>query len=234
MMLDYDLDENGEVTKEELNTCINSKDDKGQDGFTAEGKIAAKEAFKKADINNDGKVDTAEAIKYDFKNGKESISQDDLKAAYGEEKTKELMKFDKDGDGRLNEKEFDEATKTQEKKKGFLDGINFKDPKVIAAIIGIALTVIGVVVGLCVWLSRRNKKKKEEQEKLKVDQQLKSGNVNMSVSTGYSAEKVHSPMSSQMQQQSNDTFSRYSQNSINNTQQPLSLNDSHRSMDMSI
>ena len=234
MMLDYDLDENGEVTKEELNTCINSKDDKGQDGFTAEGKIAAKEAFREGDTNNDGKVDATEAIKYDFQNGKESISQDDLKAAYGDKKASEMMKFDKDGDGRLNEKEFNEATKTKEEKKGLLDGINFKDPKVIAAIIGIALTVIGVVVGLCVWLSRRNKKKKEEQEKLKVDQQLKSGNVNMSVSTGNSAEKVHSPMSSQMQQQSNDTFSQYSQNSINNTQQPLSLNDSHRSMDMSI
>ena len=232
-MLDYDLDKNGEVTKEELNTCINSKDDKGQDGFTAEGKIAAKKAFKEADTNNDRKVDATEAIKYDFKNGKESISQDKLKAAYGDKKASEMMKFDKDGDGRLNEKEFNEATKTKEEKKGLLDGINFKDPKVIFAIIGIALTVIGFVVGLCVWLSRRNKKKKEEQEKLKVDQQLKSGDVNMSVSIGNSAEKVHSPMNSQTQQQSNDTFSQYSQSNINNTKQPLSLSDTRKSMDVS-
>jgi len=232
--MNADLDNNGEITIEEFNTYINSKDDKGQDVFTETQKKESLENFKKRDLDGNGTMTNTEAINYEFQNGRKSISQDDLTKAYGEEKTKELMKFDKDGDGHLNEKEFNEATKTKEEKKGFLDGINFKDPKVIAAIIGIALTVIGVVVGLCVWLSRRNKKKKEEQEKLKVDQQLKSGNVNMSVSTGNSAEKVHSPMSSQMQQQSNDTFSQYSQNSINNTQQPLSLNDSHRSMDMSI
>ena len=115
-------------------------------------------------------------------------------------------------------------------KKGFLSGINFKDPKTILTIVGIAITVIGAIVGLCVWLSRRNKKKKEEQEKLKVDQQLKSGNVNMSVSSGNAAEKVHTSMSAQNQQQMNDAYGKYSQSRINNTQQPLSLNDSRRSM----
>ena len=126
-----------------------------------------------------------------------------------------------------------EAVATEEK-KSLLSSIDFKNPKTILAIIGIALTVIGIIVGLCVWLSRRNKKKKEEQEKLKVDQQLKSGNINMSVSSGNSAAKVHSPISSQTQQQSNDTFSQYSQSNINNTKQPLSLNDSRRSINMSM
>ncbi|MBR1429229.1 MAG: hypothetical protein IJ590_03170 [Rickettsiales bacterium] len=219
-----DLNKDGETTTEEFNACINAKDSKtGQDAFTAEEKIAAQKTFKEADTNNDGKVDTTEAIKYSFQNGRESISQDKLKAAYGEKKASEMMKYDKDGNGKLDKKEFDEATKEKE-------GINFKDPKTILAIVGIAITVIGLIIGLCVWLSRRNKKKKEEQEKLKVDQQLKSGSVNMPVSTGNSAEKVHSPISSQTQQQSNDIFSQYSQSSINNTQQPLNLNDSRKSM----
>ena len=65
------------------------------------------------------------------------------------------MKFDKDGNGKLDKKEFDEATKEK-------DGINFKDPKVILAIIGVAITVIGVIAALCVWLSRRSKKKKAD------------------------------------------------------------------------
>lgn len=221
-----DLNKDGETTTEEFNACINAKDSKtGQDAFTAEEKIAAQKTFKEADTNNDGKVDTTEAIKYSFQNGRESISQDKLKAAYGEEKANEMMKYDKDGNGKLDKKEFDEATKEKE-------GINFKDPKTILAIVGIAITVIGLIIGLCVWLSRRNKKKKEEQEKLKVDQQLKSGGVNMSVPSGNAAEKVHSPMSSQMQQQSNDTFSQYSQSNINNTKQPLSLSDTRKSMDM--
>ena len=222
-----DLNKDGETTTEEFNACINAKDSKtGQDAFTAEEKIAAQKTFKEADTNNDGKVDTTEAIKYSFQNGRESISQDKLKAAYGEEKASEMMKYDKDGNGKLDKKEFDEATKEKE-------GINFKDPKTILAIVGIAITVIGLIIGLCVWLSRRNKKKKEEQEKLKVDQQLKSGSVNMPVSTGNAAEKVHSPISSQTQQQMNDTFSQYSQSNINNTKQPLSLSDTRKSMDMS-
>jgi len=222
-----DLNKDGETTTEEFNACINAKDSKtGQDAFTAEEKIAAQKTFKEADTNNDGKVDTTEAIKYSFQNGRESISQDKLKAAYGEEKASEMMKYDKDGNGKLDKKEFDEATKEKE-------GINFKDPKTILAIVGIAITVIGLIIGLCVWLSRRNKKKKEEQEKLKVDQQLKSGSVNMPVSTGNSAEQVHSPISSQTQQQMNDTFSQYSQSNINNTKQPLSLSDTRKSMDMS-
>ena len=222
-----DLNKDGETTTEEFNACINAKDSKtGQDAFTAEEKIAAQKTFKEADTNNDGKVDTTEAIKYSFQNGRESISQDKLKAAYGEEKASEMMKYDKDGNGKLDKKEFDEATKEKE-------GINFKDPKTILAIVGIAITVIGLIIGLCVWLSRRNKKKKEEQEKLKVDQQLKSGGVNMPVSTGNSAEQVHSPISSQTQQQMNDTFSQYSQSNINNTKQPLSLSDTRKSMDMS-
>jgi len=222
-----DLNKDGETTTEEFNACINAKDSKtGQDAFTAEEKIAAQKTFKEADTNNDGKVDTTEAIKYSFQNGRESISQDKLKAAYGEEKANEMMKYDKDGNGKLDKKEFDEATKEKE-------GINFKDPKTILAIVGIAITVIGLIIGLCVWLSRRNKKKKEEQEKLKVDQQLKSGSVNMPVSTGNSAEQVHSPISSQTQQQMNDTFSQYSQSNINNTKQPLSLSDTRKSMDMS-
>ena len=130
--------------------------------------------------------------------------------------------------GYLDANEFNEATK---EKKGFL-GIDFKDPKTILAIVGIAITVIGIIIGLCVWLSRRNKKKKEEQEKLKVDQQLKSGNINMSVSSGNSAEQVHAPISTDMQQQSNDAFNQYTPSPINNGQQPLNLNDSHKSMDM--
>ena len=219
-----DLNKDGETTTEEFNACINAKDAKtGQDAFTAEEKIAAQKTFKEADTNNDGKVDTTEAIKYSFQNGRESISQDDLTKAYGEEKTKEMMKFDKDGNGKLDKTEFDEATK----KKGFLD-IDFKDPKTILAIIGVAITVIGVIIGLCVYLSRKNKKKKEEQAEAK--NQLQSGSVNMSVSTGNSAEQVHTPISSQTQQQMNDTFSQYSQSSINNTQQPLNLNDSRKSM----
>ncbi len=120
-----------------------------------------------------------------------------------------------------------------EEKKSLLSSIDFKNPKTILAIIGIALTVIGIIVGLCVWLSRKSKKEKEEQEKLKVDQQLKSGNINMSVSSGNSAAKVHTPINQQTQQNMNDTFSQYSQSNINNTQQPLSLNDSRRSMDVS-
>ena len=230
MGMKADLDNNGEITTEEFNTCINSKNDKGQDVFTAEQKIAGQEAFKEADINNDGRVDATEGIKYEFQNGKESISQDDLTKVYGKEKASEMMKFDKDGNGKLDAKEFDEATK---EKKGFL-GIDFKDPKTILAIIGIALTVIGIIVGLCVWLSRRNKKKKEEQEKLKVDQQLKSGNINMSVSSGNSAEQVHAPISTDMQQQSNDAFNQYTPSPINNGQQPLNLNDSRRSTEISM
>ena len=226
-----DLDKNGEISEEELKLCLNVKDfETGQDIYTEEQKIATQEAFKKADTNNDGKVDATESIKYKFQNGKESISQKDLTNLYGEEKTKELMKFDKDGDGKLNAKEFDEATK---EKKGFLDGINFKDPKVILTIIGIALTVIGVVVGLCVWLSRRNKKKKEEQAKAEVNNKMKSGSVNMSVSTGNSAEKVRAPITTEAQNHINTTFGQYGQSNINNQQQPLSLNDSRKSTEIS-
>lgn len=229
-----DLDKNGEISEEELKTCLNAKNvETGQDMYTEEQKIKTQEHFKKADINNDGKVDITEAIKYKFQNGKGSISQKDLTILYGEEKTKELMKFDKDGDGKLNAKEFDEATKTQGEKKGFLDGINFKDPKVILTIIGIALTVIGVVVGLCVWLSRRNKKKKEEQAKAEVNNKMKSGSVNMSVSTGNSAEKVRAPITTETQNCINNTFGQYGQSNINNQQQPLSLNDSRKSTEIS-
>ena len=219
-----DLDNNGEITTEEFNTCINSKNDKGQDVFTAEQKIAGQEAFKKADINNDGRVDVTEGIKYGFQNGKESISQDDLTKVYGKEKASEMMKFDKDGNGKLDANEFNEATK---EKKGFL-GIDFKDPKTILAIVGIAITVIGIIIGLCVWLSRRNKKKKEEQEKLKVDQQSKSGSINMSVSSGNSAEQVHTPMSAQAQQQMNDTFDQYNTRENNNTQSKYNLQSAYQ------
>lgn len=119
-------------------------------------------------------------------------------------------------------------------KKGFLSGIDFKNPKTILAIVGIAITVIGIIVGLCVWLSRKSKKEKAKQEQAEFNQQLKNISVSQStsVSTGNSAEKVHTPMSSQIQEQSNDTFSQYSKSSINNTQQPLSLNDSRRSNDI--
>ena len=221
-----DLNKDGETTTEEFNACINAKDSKtGQDAFTAEEKIAAQKTFKEADTNNDGKVDTTEAIKYSFQNGRESISQDDLTKAYGEEKTKEMMKYDKDGNGKLDKKEFDEATKEK-------DGINFKDPKVILAIIGVAITVIGVIAALCVWLSRRSKKKKAEQA-ARTNHQPQSESDNTSVSTGNSAGQVHTPISTDMQQQSNDAFNQYSQSDINNTQQPLNLNDSrNKSMDM--
>lgn len=231
----YDRDKNGEVTTEEFNACINAKDSKtGQDIFTEEQKKEKQEMFEKMDANNDGKITTTEEIKYDLQNGKESISQEDLKSAYGEKKASEMMKYDKDGDGRLNAKEFDEATK----KKSFLDKINFKDPKVILATIGIAATIIGLIVGLYVLLSRKSKKEKEKQEQSKMEQQLQNisqstqSTQSTSVSSGNLAEKAHTFMSSQIQQQSNDTFSQYSQSSINNTQQPLSLNDNRRSNDI--
>ena len=230
----WDLDKNGEVTTEEFNAYINAKDtNTGQDAFTQEQKDKYKSMFSATDTNNDGKVTTTEAIKYDFQNGREYVTGEHLEEMYGKEKAKEMMKFDKDGDGKLNAKEFDEATK----KKGFFESIDFKDPKVILAIITIAITVIGAIVGLCVLLSRKSKKEKEKQEQAEMDQQLQNisqSTQSTSVSGGNLAEKAHTSMSSQIQQQSNDVFNQYSQNSINNTQQPLSLNDSYQSKNMGI
>ena len=247
MLIYGDLDHNGELTKEELDKYLdahsldNPANANKQGGlyFTEEQKAKQRAIFEEADVNNDGKVTTTEAINYNFQHGKNSISQDELTQLYGEEKTKELMKFDANGDGKLNADEFKEATTTKEK-KGFLESIksiNFKDPKVILAIVGIAVTVIGVIVGLCVWLSRKSKKEKEKREQAKMDQQLQNisqSTQSTSASSGNLAEKVHTPMSSQIQEQSNDTFSQYSQSSINNTQQPLSLNDSRRSTEISM
>ena len=192
-----------------------------QNGLTDEQKTTALEEYSKMDTNNDGKVTATERIQYDFNNNAiDSLTKDDLVKAYGQEKADEMMKFDKNGDGKLSKEEFENANK--------------KGPSAtsILSAAAICLTVVGAIIGIIVWLSRRKDREKDKKEEQQINQRLTAGNVQLQTNVGNSVNNVRKPISQEAQQRMNDQFSDYSQSTIDQSCPKNSLNTINQSKEI--
>ena len=154
------VDANGDgfTTIEETANCF--KKDSGGMITDSEAQSIAKQFIEKVDLDGNGKMSLGEYAMASMDSSE--INRTDFETKYGsEEATKLFDQYDTNKDGKITQDEIKEVDKSMDKANDKSKGLSKE--AIVAIVIG-AVLLVGLIIALAVYFSKKKKKNKNKEK----------------------------------------------------------------------
>lgn len=148
------MDANGDGFATIEETANYFKKDFGGMITDSEAQLIAKPFIEKADLDGNGKMSLGEYAMGCM--GSSEINKADFEKQYGSEETKKLFdQYDTNKDGKITQDEIKEVDKSMDKANDKSKGLSKE--AIVAIVIG-AVLLVGLIIALAVYFSKKKKK----------------------------------------------------------------------------